>query len=101
MFDIGLIITLSVAFYFGYLFGGILTLKRLGDNIPTPPFLMVDILITKHNDIFLVHGKNTNEFITQGKSKSEILEKLALRHPYTKFMISAENIKELSLNDDF
>lgn len=55
----------------------------------------IDIIVTKTGDSFLVHGKNTNEFILQGKSKEELLEKLAIRFPLTHFMVDHDNMRDI------
>jgi hypothetical protein len=55
----------------------------------------VDITISKINNNYLVHGRHSNEFIIQGSTKEELLEKLAIRFPFTNFMVDTDNMKEI------
>lgn len=84
-----------IILYIGFIIGKFFMFRKMFIEHSTPEISTVDIIITKHDDLYLVHGRHTNEFITQGKTKEDLLETLALRYPLTKFMMSDENVKEL------
>jgi len=45
----------------------------------------VQITIEKHNNVFYVYDRNTNEFMAQGSSKDEVENNLQKRYPGKRF----------------
>ena len=86
---------LYISFYVGKIYGISLSSKYMKSLLFDKGFKQVNITITKNNDSYLVHGAETNEFITQGKNKKEVLESLAIRFPLTHFMVDKNNLKEV------
>ncbi len=86
---------LYISFLIGKVYGIFLSSKYMKSMLFDKGFKQVNITITKNNDSYLVHGAETNEFITQGKNKKEVLESLAIRFPLTHFMVDKNNLKEV------
>ena len=53
----------------------------------------IPITIEKHNDVFYVYNRDSNDFMAQGKTRRELESNLAKRYPDTKFMAERENLK--------
>lgn len=98
-----LLLCCHISFFLGKLSKSFAIFKDLHNKGQEPKF--VNIIISKTNDVFLVHGAETNEFITQGKTKSELIERLAIRYPNIKFLADKENLEAVGFientNDSF
>jgi len=55
--------------------------------------LIINITITKVNDVFFLHRDDTGEFLAQGKNHAEIKKILENRFPGQTFMATPENMK--------
>lgn len=55
----------------------------------------IRVIIEKHNDMFYVYNKDTNQFMGQGKSKKELEELLHKQFPGKRFGASEENLNEV------
>lgn len=53
------------------------------------------ITIARHEDIFYVYNKDTEEFMSQGANRTELEENLAKRFPDKRFAADKENLKVL------
>ena len=58
---------------------------------------IVNVNIERHGDIFYVFEKETNNFIAQGQSMSEIKEVMQKRFPKKTFVATEEHVKESGL----
>jgi hypothetical protein len=58
---------------------------------------IVNVNIEKHGDIFYVFEKETNNFIAQGQTMSEIKEIMQKRFPKKTFVATEDHIKESGL----
>ena len=56
---------------------------------------MVRINIERHNDMFYVYDRDTNQFMAQGKTQTELEEILQKRFPGKRFGASEENLIEV------
>jgi len=63
--------------------------KEVDDSI-------IHISIEKHNGMFFVYKKDTNEFMGQGNTKRELEQNLAKRFPEKKFAADKENLRILN-----
>lgn len=57
----------------------------------------VDIIIERHNDVYYVYNKHTNDFMAQAPSRKELEEALAARFSGKRFFADADNLKEVGL----
>ena len=58
---------------------------------------IVNVNIERHGDIFYVFEKETNNFIAQGQTMSEIKEIMQKRFPKKTFVATEDHIKESGL----
>ena len=54
----------------------------------------IQITIEKHNDVFYVYDRQTNEFMAQGSSKDEVENNLRKRYPGKSFGCSESNLSQ-------
>lgn len=57
---------------------------------------VIPIKIDRHNGIFYVYNKDTEEFMGQGSTQKELEGNLAKRFPDKKFAADKENLKVLN-----
>lgn len=57
---------------------------------------VIPIKIDRHNGIFYVYNKDTEEFMGQGSTQKELERNLAKRFPDKKFAADKENLKVLN-----
>ena len=57
---------------------------------------VIPIKIDRHNGVFFVYNKETEEFMGQGNTRKELEDVLAKRFPDKKFAADKENLKVLS-----
>lgn len=57
---------------------------------------IIHISIEKHNGMFFVYNKDTNEFMGQGTTRRELEQNLAKRFPEKKFAADKENLRILN-----
>jgi hypothetical protein len=55
----------------------------------------IKVVIEKHNDVFYVYNKETNQFMGQGSSKEELEDLLHKNFPGKRFGASEENLAEV------
>lgn len=55
---------------------------------------VVQISIEKHNDMFYVYDKETNEFMAQGSTQKEVENNLQKRYPGKRFGCNASNLSQ-------
>jgi Flp pilus assembly protein TadB len=55
---------------------------------------VVQISIEKHNDMFYVYDRETNEFMAQGSSKDEVENNLQKRYPGKRFGCAESNLSQ-------
>ena len=55
---------------------------------------VVQISIEKHNNMFYVYDKETNEFMAQGSSKDEVETNLQKRYPGKRFGCAESNLSQ-------
>jgi hypothetical protein len=84
-----------ISFFLGKIYGVYLAGRHIKSLLNNSEIKHVNIIVSKSNDSYLVHGAETNEFIAQGKSKREILEILAIRFPLVNFMVDKSNLREV------
>ena len=70
-------------------------LDQFADEVEKEKENMVRIVIEKHNDMFYVYNKETNQFMGQGKSKKELEELLHKNFPGKRFGATEENLVEM------
>ena len=72
-------------------------MKRAEEETSKPPINKITVNIEKHNNMFYLFNKETDEFVIQGKTKEEILENLKKRFGNVDmvFHATSENIKEV------
>lgn len=90
-----IIFLLYISFFLGKIYGIALAGRHVKSLLNNSEIKRVNIIVSKNNDSYLVHGAETHEFIAQGKSKSEVLETLAIRFPMTNFMVDKTNLREV------
>jgi hypothetical protein len=54
----------------------------------------IQITIEKHNDVFYVYDRHTNEFMAQGSSKQEVETNLKKRYPGKTFGCAESNLSQ-------
>jgi L-lysine 2,3-aminomutase len=54
----------------------------------------IQITIEKHNDVFYVYDRHTNEFMAQGSSKYEVETNLKKRYPGKTFGCAESNLSQ-------
>jgi len=54
----------------------------------------IQITIEKHNDVFYVYDRQTNEFMAQGSSKDEVENNLKKRYPGKSFGCAESNLSQ-------
>ena len=54
----------------------------------------IQITIEKHNDVFYVYDRETNEFMAQGSSKDEVENNLRKRYPGKSFGCAESNLSQ-------
>jgi hypothetical protein len=59
----------------------------------------IEIKVDKHADSILVYDKQTNEFLVQGKTHTEVLENLSKRFPGTLFVADDATLKEFNYHE--
>jgi frataxin-like iron-binding protein CyaY len=57
----------------------------------------IDIKIEKHNDVYYVFNKHTDDFMAQASTRKELEDALAARFSGKRFFADAENLKEVGL----
>jgi frataxin-like iron-binding protein CyaY len=57
----------------------------------------IDIKIEKHNDVYYVYNKHTDDFMAQASTRKELEDALAARFSGKRFFADAENLKEVGL----
>lgn len=55
----------------------------------------IKIKIEKHIDSFFVYSMETDSFMAQGSSRTELEKNLSTRYPGKKFAATQENLKEV------
>jgi len=55
---------------------------------------VIQINIEKHNDMFYVYDRETNEFMAQGSSKDEVETNLQKRYPGKRFGCAESNLSQ-------
>jgi hypothetical protein len=55
---------------------------------------VIQISIEKHNNVFYVYDKETNEFMAQGSSKDEVETNLKKRYPGKSFGCAESNLSQ-------
>ena len=55
---------------------------------------VIQINIEKHNDMFYVYDRETNEFMAQGSSKDEVETNLRKRYPGKSFGCAESNLSQ-------
>lgn len=55
----------------------------------------ISVVITKEKGIFIVHNKDTDEFLGQGNSEQEVRKVLKERYPRVIFLATGENLDEV------
>ena len=55
---------------------------------------VIQINIEKHNNVFYVYDKETNEFMAQGSSKDEVETNLKKRYPGKSFGCAESNLSQ-------
>ena len=58
----------------------------------------IQITIEKHNNVFYVYDRHTNEFMAQGSSKDEVETNLRKRYPGKSFGCAASNLSQTGFN---
>lgn len=56
---------------------------------------LVFITIEKHDNVFFVYLKETNQFVLQANTQEELEEKLLEKFPGKKFAVKQENLDEV------
>jgi hypothetical protein len=57
----------------------------------------IDIKIEKHNDVYYVYNKDTDDFMAQASTRKELEDALAARFSGKRFFADADNLKEVGL----
>jgi len=55
---------------------------------------VIHITIEKHNEMFYVYDRETNEFMAQGSSKDEVETNLQKRYPGKRFGCAESNLSQ-------
>jgi len=57
----------------------------------------IDIKIEKHNDVYYVFNKHTDDFMAQASTRKELEDALAARFSGKRFYADVDNLKEVGL----
>jgi len=57
----------------------------------------IDIKIEKHNDVYYVFNKDTDDFMAQATNRKELEDALASRFSGKRFYADVDNLKEVGL----
>lgn len=94
-----------IVFIIGFLFGwfalrGVViyrmrNLKKILEDSVARPEIMVNF--SRSGDQIYAHNAETDEFLAQGTTKTEIVEQLQKRWPNVSFRATPANLKEVNL----
>ena len=65
--------------------------KELAENV-------VNVDISRHNDVLYLHDQQTGEFLVQGKTAEELRDALGKRYPNKTFVATGSMLKQNGLD---